>query len=270
MRVPAEDLTRQCRTIRSTILSMAHRARRGHIGSALSIVEVCATCLNEVRGLGSELENRDRFVLSKGHAASALYAVLAAQGLLTQDDLDTYCRDASFLATHPNTDIVGIDFATGSLGQGITFAVGAALAAKLRRDGSRVYCLLSDSELNEGSVWESCLIAAQHALDNLVVVVDFNRQQALGPTKDVLSLEGVPEAWASLGWSVIRIDGHDVTAIYSALDLAYANTQPTLLVAETIAGRGVSFMEGRIEWHYLPMTEAQYLGALDQVSGDES
>lgn len=247
------------------ILDMAYTANKGHIGSALSVVEIVMVGLEFTRGLGTDSINRDRFVLSKGHAATALYAGLSAKGILDAADLATYCASKTLLGTHPLTQVVGIDFATGSLGQGISFATGATLAGRLRNDGSAVTCILSDSELDEGSTWESALIAAHLELGNLTVALDFNRQQAMGFTKDVISLEGVPSAWQKIGWEVIDCDGHDVDALAAAFAAARDSTRPTLLVCNTKAGHGVDFMEGKVEWHYLPMTDDQYESAKGQL-----
>lgn len=247
------------------ILDMAYRANKGHIGSALSVAEMVMVGLEFTRGLGTESINRDRFVLSKGHAATALYAGLSVKGMLDAENIATYCASSTLLGTHPITQVSGIDFATGSLGQGISFAVGAALAARLRDDGSAVTCILSDSELDEGSTWESALIAAHLELGNLTVALDFNQQQAMGFTKDVISLEGVPSAWQKIGWEVIDCDGHNVEALSAAFAAARDSTRPTLLVCHTQAGHGVDFMEGKVEWHYLPMTKDQYESAKGQM-----
>ncbi len=256
--------------VRRTVLRLAHAANKGHIGSALSVVDLVTVALDRVRGLGTGEASRDRFVLSKGHAAMALYANLAVRGLLTDEDLTNYCADGSLLATHPMADVSGIDFSTGSLGQGVTFAVGAALAGVLTGDDRRVFCVLSDSELDEGSTWESALIAAHHGLSNLIVLLDSNGQQALGQTRDVLSVDGAPAAWASFGWAVESVHGHDVSALADAIDRALETTGPHLIVAETTAGYAVPFMEGRVEWHYWPMSDEQFESAMASVSAATS
>ncbi len=252
--------------VRRTVLKLAHAAHKGHIGSALSVVDLVTVALERVRGLGISDVGRDRFVLSKGHAAMALYANLALRGLLSDHDLSNYCADGSLLATHPMAQVAGIDFSTGSLGQGVTFAVGAALAGVLAGDDRRVFCVLSDSELDEGSTWESALIAAHHGLSNLIVLLDSNGQQALGRTRDVLSVDGAPAAWANLGWAVESVPGHDVSALAEAIDRALETTGPHLIVAETTAGYAVPFMEGRVEWHYWPMSDEQFESAMESVS----
>ena len=256
--------------VRRTVLKLAHAANKGHIGSALSVVDLVTVSLDRVRGLGTREASRDRFVLSKGHAAMALYANLAVRGLLSDEDLSNYCAEGSLLATHPMADVSGIDFSTGSLGQGVTFAVGAALAGVLAGDDRRVFCVLSDSELDEGSTWESALIAAHHGLSNLIVLLDSNGQQALGQTRDVLSVDGAPAAWANLGWVVESVPGHDVSALADAIDRALETTGPHLIVAQTTAGYAVPFMEGRVEWHYWPMSDEQFESAMESVSAATS
>jgi len=263
---PIEDLIRSSALVRRQVLELAYGAGKGHIGSALSVADLVTVTLEFVRGFGTTSPVRDRFVLSKGHAAMALYANLAIRGLLSSDDLDGYCGDGSLIATHPMAAVPGIDFSTGSLGQGITFAVGAALAGVKAGDDRRVFCILSDSELDEGSTWESALIAAHHKLSNLIVLLDANGQQALGRTRDVLSLEGVPAAWASLGWKVTEVAGHEPRAIAEVIEHALDREGPHLLVARTVAGYGVPFMEGRVEWHYLPMSDEQFTIAIHSVT----
>jgi transketolase len=261
-----DHLIRSSTLVRRRVLELAYGATKGHIGSALSVVDIVNVSLEYVRGLGTTTPTRDRFVLSKGHSAMALYASLAVRGHLSSEDLDRYCRDGSLIATHPMAAVPGIDFSTGSLGQGITFAVGAALAGVKAGDDRRVFCILSDSELDEGSTWESALIAAHHKLSNLIVLLDDNGQQALGRTRDVLSLEGVPVAWAALGWKVTEVAGHEPRAIAEAIESALDGEGPHLLIARTVAGYGVPFMAGRVEWHYLPMSEEQFTIALESLT----
>lgn len=258
-----ELLRNRSRRIRSLILGMAWAANKGHIGSALSIADIMAVVAT--LRFESDDSSHNALVLSKGHAATALFAALMDLEIIP-DDQFIYCADGSAVATHPMASTPGVDFSTGSLGQGITFAVGAALATRLAGHGGRVWCVLSDSELNEGSTWEAAQIAASQRLGRLVVVLDLNGQQATARTDDVLPTGFVPSAWGAMGWDVIEVDGHDVKALLYACTPADGSTRPRLVAARTTAGKGVSFMEGQIAWHYLPMTEDQYARALAEIS----
>jgi len=207
---------------------------------------------------------RDRFVMSKGHAALALYAALHLAGLMTRETLETYNTDGTELGVHPHHGLVGVDFSTGSLGQGLSMAAGGALAARLQGSGRRVYVLNSDAECNEGSVWEAAMFAAHHRLDNLVAIVDSNRQQALGYTADVMSLDPLEDRWLAFGWDVHSVDGHDSNGISAAI-AGLKPGKPHVLIARTTFGKGVSFMESQIRWHYLPMNDEQYAIAIREV-----
>jgi transketolase len=210
--------------------------------------------------------DRDRFVLSKGHAALALYAALHLRGWIDHGALDEYCGDGTLLGTHPEREQQGIDFSTGSLGHGLPMATGAALAARLQGSPRRAFVLVSDAECNEGSLWEAAMFAAHHELANLFAIVDLNGQQALGYTKDVLDLSPLVERWRAFGWDAHEVDGHDPGAIEAAI--AGADTAagpPHVLVARTVFGHGVSFMESEIKWHYLPLTDDEYDRALEEL-----
>ena len=261
------ELALFARKLRRLVLEQSRRANVGHVGSALSIADLLAVCI----GGRLDLEggpDRDRFILSKGHAALALYAALHLRGILSAAELDTYCADGTSLGVHPEAGAKGIDFGTGSLGHGLSIGAGAALAARLQGSARRVYALLSDAECNEGSVWEAVMFAAHHRLDNLTAMVDVNGQQALGKTADVLSLAPLEERWRSFGWDVTVTPGNDVDAIDGALAAFERRPgRPHVLLAQTVFGHPVSFMRGRIEWHYLPLDEAGYATALAEVDG---
>jgi len=262
--------------LRRTILSQSKRANVGHIGSCLCVVEILAAIYEVLNASSPGDPDRDRFVLSKGHAALALYAALAARGWISSADMDTFCGEGSLFAVHPEHTIPGVDFATGSLGQGICMAVGAALAARLQGSKRRVYCLISDAECNEGSVWEAAMFAAHHRLDNLAVVLDWNGQQALGPTRDVINMSNLPERWRAFGWAVSEVDGHSVPQLVAALSSEPIG-QPRIILAHTVFGRGVSYMETGtpltqthlpvqpINWHYLPMSDHEFEIAMREV-----
>ena len=248
------------------VLEQSMRARVGHIGSSLSISGILAAMYGgTLKGQPDDLD-RDRFILSKGHAALALYAALHLCGWISAEDLNTYCGDGSLLGVHPDSELAGVDFSTGSLGHGLPLGVGAALAARLQKSARRVFVLLSDAECDEGSLWEAVMLAAHHHLSNLVAIVDLNGQQALGYTKDVLSLEPLAARWRAFGWDVLEVDGHDVQGLKRTIaSLDTGAGSPHVLIARTVFGHGVSFMESQIKWHYLPMTQADYDDAMHQI-----
>jgi transketolase len=256
------------RGIRRIVLEQSMRAGVGHIGSALSIADIVAALYADILATADpDSHDRDRFVLSKGHASLAVYAALYLREWLTMDELSTYCANGTRLGTHPEAGVRGVDFATGSLGHGLSLATGSALAGRLQASKRRAYCLLSDAECNEGSVWEAVMFAAHHRLSNLVAIVDLNGQQALGYTKDVLDLSPMAGRWRAFGWDVHEVDGHDVVAISDTIRaLDFESGPPHVLVAHTVFGKGVSFMEHSIEWHYLPMTEGQFERAMNEVA----
>ncbi len=253
------------RQVRRIVLEQSFRARIGHIGSALSIADLLAVLYGDVlRASGPRDPQRDRFILSKGHAALALYAALHLRGWLSADDLAGFAGEDTLLGVHPEHALPGVDFSTGSLGHGLSIGVGAALGARMLGATRRVFVLLSDAECNEGSVWEAAMFAAHHRLGALTAIVDLNGQQALDYTRDVLDLHPMGDRWRAFGWSVREIDGHDPDQIRSALKAQ--GTLPTVVIARTVFGRGVSYMESRIPWHYLPMSEEQYHQALAEVA----
>jgi len=255
------------RRIRRIVLEQSKRANVGHIGSALSIAEIVAALYGDVLQIPAlRSPDRDRFVLSKGHAALAVYAALFLRGSLPEGTLDTYCGDGSLLGVHPDSALPGIDFSTGSLGHGLSIGAGAALAARLQRSRRRVFVLVSDAECNEGSLWEAVMFAAHHRLSNLVAIVDLNGQQALGYTDQVLSLSPLAERWGAFGWDVHEVDGHDAAAIAEVIGgLATSAGPPHVLVARTVFGKGVSYMESQIKWHYWPMSDEEYRRALAEI-----
>jgi transketolase len=250
--------------IRRHVLEQSKRANVGHIGSALSVSDILAALYGGVLKGDPNDPDRDRFVMSKGHAAVALYAALHMAGHLSHDLLETYNGEGSLLGVHPHHGLLGVDFSTGSLGQGLAMATGAALAARLLGSDRRVYCLLSDAECNEGSVWEAAMFGAHHRLENLFAIVDVNGQQAFGFTKDVISLEPLEERWRAFGWDVCSVDGNNQAEIASSIAGVRAGL-PHALIAHTTFGKGVSFMESQIRWHYLPMNDEQYALALHEI-----
>jgi len=253
--------------IRRIILQQCKRANVGHIGSALSIADLIAALYSGVLRISDPDDpDRDRFVLSKGHAALALYAALHLRGWLTEDELNTYCTDGSLLGVHPEHVLRGVDFSTGSLGHGLSVGAGAALGARLQGSGRRVCVLVSDAECNEGSLWEAVMFAAHHRLSNLIAIVDLNGQQALGYTREVLDLSSLADRWRAFGWDTHEIDGHDVQEIGEVITgLSTGDARPHVLVARTTFGKGVSYMESQIKWHYWPMNDEEYQQAVQEI-----
>jgi len=254
--------------VRRLVIEQSRRAGVGHIGSALSIADIVAVLYGSVlKGAGTGRPDRDRLILSKGHAALAVYVALYLRGIIDAATLNTYCADGTLLGVHPEHQQPGIEFSTGSLGHGLSIGAGAALGARLRGLDSRTYVLMSDAELNEGSVWEAVMFAAQHKLHNLVAIVDDNGQQALGRTRDVLDLAPIGDKFRAFGWQACEVDGHDVGALRTALQSrSLPSTPPLAVAARTTSGKGVSFMEGRVEWHYLPLSDDQYRTALRELA----
>lgn len=266
--IDIESTTTLADGIRRIVIEQSKRANVGHIGSALSIADILAALYGGVLVLPAARPQRDRLVLSKGHASLALYAALELTGRLPSGTTGAYCTDGTLLGVHPERDLDGVDFCTGSLGHGLPIAAGAALAARLEASSRRVFVVMSDAELNEGSVWEAAMFAAHHGLCNLVVILDLNGQQAMGYTKDVLDLGAPARRWDAFGWDAHELDGHDVPALQSTIgDLDFVAGAPHVVIAHTTFGKGVSFMRNVIDWHYLPMTDEQYGQALSELQG---
>jgi transketolase len=272
---PRIDAAHWPREMRRRILLQSKRANVGHIGSCLSIVEILCALYGGVLRLNPEDPDRDRFVLSKGHAALALYAALSLKGWVSDEQLNTFCGDDSLLGVHPEAALRGVDFSTGSLGHGMPMAVGAAMAARLQGSGRKAFCLISDAELNEGSVWEAAMFAAHHGLSNLIVIADMDGQQAFGLTREVCRFEDPVRRWEAFGWDAIEVDGHSVEALIPALSPPFDSNRPRIVLAQTVFGKGVWFMEqgvsisqpqfqtNPINWHYLPMSEEEFRAAME-------
>jgi transketolase len=254
--------------IRKIIIAKSKLAGVGHIGSGLSIADLVGVTYQDILRIKNPNDpERDRFVLSKGHAVLALYAALFLKGFLSEEELNKFSQNNSRTGIHPKHFLPGVEFTTGSLGQGITFAVGAALSAKIQKSDRKIFCLISDAELNEGSFWEAILFAAQQKLTNLVIMLDLNGQQALGYTDDVIKISNIAKKMQDFDFFVEEIDGHDQQKIRFVLEnfTQQKAAQPTFIVAHTISGKGVSFMEKSIPWHYKSMNEEEYQQASLEV-----
>jgi len=258
------------RSVRRQALQMVHRAKASHIGSALSIVDIVSVLYGHVMQVDASdprAENRDRFILSKGHACVAIYAVLAECGFFPREDLLQYGQDHSVLMNHVSHKVRGIEFSTGSLGHGLPFGVGKALAAKRRGKAWRTFVVLSDGEWGEGSNWEACLFASHHKLDNLTAIIDYNKLQSLTTVEQTLGLEPLADKLRAFGWSVREVDGHDHGALTAALGTTpWEPGKPNVLIAHTTKGKGVSFMENAVKWHYSSPNDEQLAQALSELA----
>ncbi len=248
-----EKYLKLAKDVRRKIIRISHQAKVGHVGSAFSIVEILVALYFEIMKIDKKTikdDKRDRFILSKGHAAPALYAVLHEKGLLTDKNLADYCRNNSIFEEHPKHHIVPVEVSTGSLGHGLSIGVGLAMGSKLKKQQSNIFVLMSDAECDEGEVWEAALFAGYHKLNNLFLFLDYNKVQALGTTKDVLDLEPLAQKWQAFGWNTLEVDGHDTRKIISAWMDNNDNLGPAIFICHTVRGKGVSFMEHVIDWHY--------------------
>ena len=248
------DLQAKAIDIRKDIVTMIQRAGTGHIGGDLSVTDILVDLYYKQMNISPEQiddPDRDRFVLSKGHCVEALYAVLADRGFFPKDELVTYSKYQSKFIGHPNNKIPGIEVNSGSLGHGLSVGVGMALAARMENRPYHTYVVMGDGECEEGSVWEAAMAGHQYKLDNLTAFVDRNRLQISGTTEQVMAQDSVEERWAAFGWNEISISGNDMQAIDDAVDLAkHTKGKPTVIIANTTKGKGVSFIENQVAWHH--------------------
>jgi transketolase len=256
---------------RARVVEMSHAAKAAHLASALSCIDLVAVLYHSVLNLDPrkpKWEDRDRFILSKGHAATALYVALAYKGFLTEADLKTYGKAGSLLEEHPSPKLPGVEAATGSLGHGLPCGCGISLAGRIKGQKYRTFVLMSDGECNEGSVWEAAMFAAANRLGHLCAFVDFNKWQATGRSREVLALDPLADKFRSFGWAVHEIDGHDHKQIADAVSGVSVDQQkPTMIVAHTIKGKGVSFMEDDNNWHYRIPTNEEVQLAKAELGG---
>jgi len=263
----AQELAKK---VRIHALKMANSGGGSHIGSALSIADILAVLYTEILHLDPKnptLEQRDRFVLSKGHAGAALYATLAETGFFPISKLATHYQDGSDLCGHvSHKGIPGVEVSTGSLGHGLSLATGMALAAKIDQKKHRIFTLLSDGECDEGSTWEAVLFAAHHHLDNLIAIIDYNKIQSLDTIADTLELEPFADKWRSFGWQVQEVDGHNHQQLQSELSsLPLQSDFPSVIICHTVKGKGVSFMENTVLWHYRVPRGEEFAAALQEL-----
>ena len=262
-----------CKTVRTDILTMVHGAGSGHPGGSLSAAEIMTALyfgdVMRVDPQNPEWEGRDRFILSKGHVAPVVYSVLARKGFFPAEELKTLRKFGSILQGHPHMQSTpGLDCSSGSLGQGLSIANGLAIGFKKQKMDNRVYCLMGDGELQEGQIWEAVMTAAQNKLDNVCAIVDYNHVQLDGTTEDIKDLGDLTEKWHAFGWNVIEVDGHDIEAVLKAFAMAKAfKGKQTVLIANTVKGKGVSFMENDSNWHGTAPNADQLAQALNEING---
>ncbi len=255
MSADIRELEQMARKIRGRVIRMSHDAKTPHLGSSLSCVDILVAAYWAALRIDPKKPadpDRDRFILSKGHAATTLYATLACRGFYGEDVLDTYARDGGKLQEHPGVGCLpGVEAATGSLGHGLPIGLGMALAGRLQKRAYRVIVVLSDGECNEGTVWEAAMFGAAQKLSRVTAVVDYNKWQATGRSNEVLALPPLKDKWASFGWDAHEVNGHDIGALIEILQRAPDPTgRPRAVIAHTVKGKGVSFMEDDNNWHY--------------------
>ena len=259
--------------IRKHAVRMTNLGGSSHVGSVLSMADIVAVlygAILRVDHTDPKWPERDRFILSKGHAGAGIYAALAESGFFSVDWLEKHCADGSVLSGHvSHRGVPGVELSTGSLGHGLSVGAGMAYGAKVDDTPSRAFVLLSDGECDEGSTWEAAMFASHHKLDNLVAIVDYNKIQSLAPVAETLALEPFADKWKSFGWSVVELDGHDHNSLYSTLStVPRSSGKPSCIIAHTVKGKGVSFMERSVLWHYRTPRGSEFDEALDELGSD--
>ena len=255
--------------IRKRVVEIVYSSRGGHIGGSLSSIEIETALYFHVMNVdpaNPKMENRDRFILSKGHSVEALYSVLAEKGFVEQSLLDTYGQFNSKLAGHPTKKTPGVELNSGALGHGLSVGVGMAIGAKMSKNIFRTYVLMGDGEQGEGSIYEAAMSASHYKLDNLVAIIDRNTLQISGKTENVMALEPMRERWEAFGWEVFNVKGNDMEDIVNTFDrLDYTNSKPKLIISHTTKGNGISFMENGAKWHHGVPAEQQYIDAITEI-----
>ena len=262
-----ENLEKIAKDIRKDVLDMIYAAGSGHPGGSLSCVEILVVLYHSAMNLSLDNnKNRiDKFVLSKGHASSTYYAVLSSKGFIPHEDLKTFRKYDSYLEGHPSIKINGVDVSSGSLGQGLSIANGMAMSKKISNEQGYVYCLVGDGEIEEGQIWEACMSANKYNLNNLILFVDNNGLQIDGSISDVKSVDNLTEKFTSFGFNVQNIDGHNFNEILTSIDNAKKSIKPNVIIAKTIKGKGVPFMENDAAWHGKKMIEEDYTKAINEL-----
>lgn len=264
----------KARDIRIQLLNMIYEGKTGHTGGALSSVDILVALYYKIMNLAPEnpkWEDRDRFVLSKGHSVEGLLCILADKGFFDKDILHSFSQYGSLLIGHPNNRVPGIEICSGALGHGLSIGVGMALGAKKAKKSFRAFVLLGDGEQSEGSVWEAAMAGSHYKLDNLYAFTDRNHLQISGNTEDIMALENLAEKWSAFGWEVTEIDGHNIDQIINTIENVSGNTdKPHMIIANTIKGKGVSFMENRVKWHHGVPTKEQLEMAINELGGTQN
>lgn len=266
------SLKNKAAELRSLVFDIIYEAKTGHTGSDLSCTDILTVLYYKIMNVDPNNpsdENRDRYIQSKGHAAEILWAIMADKGFIQKKELKTFSKYKSRLIGHPNNKVDGIEMNTGSLGHGLGISVGISLAAKLDNKDYKIYTLLGDGELAEGSVWEAAMAASHYKLDNLTAIIDNNGLQITGKNSEVMTLEPLADKWESFGWYVIEIDGNDIEELISAFEEKTIKNKPKLIIAHTIKGKGYSESENQAIWHHRVPTEEEYLEAKDEFMSQE-
>ncbi len=267
--IDIESLKKQAVIFRRDILETLETAGSGHPGGSLSAVEIMLALYGHVMNHNPKdpaWDGRDRLVVSKGHVTPVVYVTLANFGYFPKEELKTFRKFGSRLQGHVTTKVPGIEFNTGSLGHGLSFANGIALGARMRGKNFRVYCLMGDGEIQEGSVWEAAMTAAHHKLDKVCAIIDYNKVQENGPTKEIKDLEPLAKKWSSFGWHVFEVDGHSIKELMTAFDeFKNIKGKPCVIIAHTVKGKGISFMEGKSAWHGKAPNKEQLASALSEL-----
>ncbi|MBZ9624564.1 transketolase [Clostridium sp. FP2] len=266
-----KELNYISKEIRKKVVEMAYNAKSSHVGSALSIVDILVVLYYKqinIDPIYPQKEDRDIFILSKGHACSALYATLAYRGFFSIDLLDTYQKSGYQMYGHPKRlGIPGVEVSTGSLGHGLSIGCGIALSNMNDEKPNKTIVLLGDGECNEGSIWEATMFASSNKLNNLIAIIDSNKLQGFGKVEEIVLSQPLYNKWLSFGWNVIEIDGHNYSEINNSIKLAFSNKtdKPTIIIANTIKGKGVSFMENKLQWHYKSPSKSELEAAITEV-----